>query len=116
MRTLVMVIANRELHGAVMDLEQVALAWFVRFAGQIISRTVKGADGLVWQRARGRYRSQANSQTASSWASKKDLRSSSLEHLLVVWCAELSSDGLVKTLQIPFFQLHSWNTKETCVR
>ena len=30
-------------HGVVMDLEHVALGWCVRFAGQIISRTVKGA-------------------------------------------------------------------------
>ena len=30
-----------------MDFEHVALAWCVRFAGQIISRTVKGADGLI---------------------------------------------------------------------
>ena len=47
-----LVIATRELHGVVMDPERVALAWCVRFAGQIISRTVKGADGLTaFQRA-----------------------------------------------------------------
>ena len=45
-------IARRELRGAVVDPEHVALAWCVRFAGQIISRTVKGADGLsAFQRA-----------------------------------------------------------------
>ena len=32
--------ATRELHRVVMDLEHVALAWCVRFAGQIVSRTV----------------------------------------------------------------------------
>ena len=49
-RTLVTVIC--ELHGVVMDLEHVALAWCVRFAGQVISRTVKDADGLTaFQRA-----------------------------------------------------------------
>ena len=31
----------------VMDPEHVALAWCARFAGQLISRTVKGADGLT---------------------------------------------------------------------
>ena len=47
-----LVVATRELHGVVMDREHVALAWCVRFAGQIISRTVKGADGLTaFQRA-----------------------------------------------------------------
>ena len=50
-----------------------------------------------------RYRSQTNSQTASSSVSKKDLRSSSLEHLLVGWCAEQSSGDFVKMLQIPSF-------------
>ena len=44
--------ATRELRGVVMDPEHVALAWCVRFAGQVISRTLKGADGLtVFQRA-----------------------------------------------------------------
>ena len=42
-----LVIATRELHGVVMDPEHVALAWCVRITGQIISRTVKGADGLT---------------------------------------------------------------------
>ena len=42
-----LVIATRELRSVVRDLEHVALAWCVRFAGQIISRTVKGADGLT---------------------------------------------------------------------
>ena len=47
-----LVIATRELHGVVMDPEHVALAWCARFAGQIISRTVKGTDGLnAFQRA-----------------------------------------------------------------
>ena len=47
-----MVIARRELHGVVMDPEHVALAWCVRFSGQIISRTVKRADGrTAFQRA-----------------------------------------------------------------
>ena len=39
-----LVIATRELCGVVMDLEHVALAWYARFAGPVISRTVKGAD------------------------------------------------------------------------
>ena len=47
-----LVTATRELRGVVMDPEHVALAWCVRFAGQIISRTVKGTDGLTaFQRA-----------------------------------------------------------------
>ena len=41
-----LVIATRELHSVVMDPKHVALAWCVPFAGQIFSRTVKGADGL----------------------------------------------------------------------
>ena len=53
--------------------------------------------------ARRRYRSQTISLTASSWASIKGLRSSSLEHLLAVWCAELSSGGLVHMPQIHSF-------------
>ena len=42
-----LVIAIRGLHGVVMDPDHVALAWCVRFAGQIIFRTLKGADGLT---------------------------------------------------------------------
>ena len=41
------VIATRELHGVVINPEHVALAWCVRCAGQIMSRTVKSADGLA---------------------------------------------------------------------
>ena len=44
-RTLVTV--TREYHDVVMDPEHVALAWCVRIARQIISRAVKGADGLT---------------------------------------------------------------------
>ena len=45
-------VATRELHRLVRDPEHVALAWCVRFAAQIISRTVKGEDGLTaFQRA-----------------------------------------------------------------
>ena len=40
-----LVIATR--HGVVVDSDRVALAWCVRFAGEIISRTVRGADGLT---------------------------------------------------------------------
>ena len=47
-----MVTATRQLHGVVIDPEHAALACCVRFAGQIISRTVKGADGFTaFQRA-----------------------------------------------------------------
>ena len=47
-----LVIATRELHGVVMEPNRVALAWCFRVAGQIISRTVKGTDGLTaFQRA-----------------------------------------------------------------
>ena len=49
-----LVIATRELHGVVMDLEHVALAWCVCVCVllQIMSRAVKGADGLTaFQRA-----------------------------------------------------------------
>ena len=109
-----------------MNPEHMAMACCVRFACQIISRTVKGADGLTalqrasqrvslihepclqhgekrsctWKRARRRFRSQTSFWTVSSWASRKFLRSSLWEHLLVVWYAELSKDGLVETLQI----------------
>ena len=48
----ILVIAIRELHRVVMDPEHVAMVWCVRVAGQIISRTVKGTDGLTaFQRA-----------------------------------------------------------------
>ena len=48
----ILVIAIRELHGVVMDPEHVAMVWCVRVAGQIMSRTVKGTDGLTaFQRA-----------------------------------------------------------------
>lgn len=47
-----LVIAARELHGVVMGPDHAALAWCIRFAGQVLSRTVKGADGLTaFQRA-----------------------------------------------------------------
>jgi len=47
-----LVIAARELHGVVIGPDHVALEWCIRFAGQILSRTVKGADGLTaFQRA-----------------------------------------------------------------
>ena len=40
--------ATRELRGAVMDLRECGAGLMsVRFAGQIISHTVKGADGLT---------------------------------------------------------------------
>ena len=47
-----LVVATRELDGVVRDPGHVALVWWVRFAGQIISLTIKGADGLTaFQRA-----------------------------------------------------------------
>ena len=42
MRTLMS--ATCELHSVVMDPEHVALAWCMRFAGSITSRSAKGAD------------------------------------------------------------------------
>ena len=43
---------TRDLHGVVMDPERVVVAWCVRFAGKIISCSVKGANGFsVFQRA-----------------------------------------------------------------
>ena len=43
---------SQSAHGVVMDLEHVVLTWCARFAGQINSRNVKGADGLgAFQRA-----------------------------------------------------------------
>ena len=47
-----LVTAARELHGVVMSLEHIALAFRVRFAGQIISRTLKGRDGLTHSNVR----------------------------------------------------------------
>ena len=110
-----LVIATHELYGVVMDSEHVALARGVRFAGDIISRSVKGADGLTafqraFQRAShprampaawrekilhleaGKKKVQITDKffDRSSWASRKVLRSSLWEHLLVVWYAELS--------------------------
>ena len=97
-------------------------ACFVRFAGQIIFRTVKGADGITtFQRTV--QRTSYPRAIPSAWgakilyldASKRMIQitdefldgmflrikegseSSSLEHLRAVWCAELSIDGLVKT-------------------
>ena len=123
-----MVIATRELHGVVMDPEQVALAWYVRFAGQIISRTVKGADGLTAFQREFQRASHLRSMP-SAWrekilyleASNKKIQTTDkfLDGILLgikegsekfivgtrAGCvvAELSKDGLVKTLQIPSF-------------
>ena len=109
-----------------MDLVHVALAWCGRFASQVISLTVKGADGLTVVQCAFQRKSHPRAtpsawgekilyleasknkilitdkilETTSSWVSRKELRSSSLEHLLVVWCAELSSDGVMKTLPV----------------
>ena len=48
----VLVIGARELHGATIDRNHVTLPWCIRFAGQVLSRTVKGHDGLTgFQRA-----------------------------------------------------------------
>ena len=63
-------IATRELHGVVVDLEHVALAWCVRFAGQIISRTVKGEDGLT-ARQRAFHRASDPRAMPSAWREKK---------------------------------------------
>ena len=105
-------------------------------AGQIIPRTGKGADGLTafqrafrrashpqampaaWgvnifvleseqKRARRRFRSQTSFWTVSSWASRKVLRSSLWEYLLVVWFAELSKDGRVRMQQNQSFSTAS---------
>ena len=114
--------ATRELHGVIMDPEHVALAWCVRFAGQIISCTVKSADGLTaFQHAF--HRASHPQAMPAAWGrkdlglgseqregpdhrqvfrryllghQKKVLRSSLSKHLLVGWYAELSEDGLVK--------------------
>ena len=117
-----LVTATRDLHGVVMDPEHVALAWCVRFAGQINARIVKGADGLTaFQRERA-FHPQA---MRSAWgekilyleASKKKIQITdkfleaiflgTKEVLLIVWYAELSKDGLVKTLQILSFSTSS---------
>ena len=48
----VLVIGARELHGATVDRNHVTLLWCIKFAGQVLSRTVKGQDGLTaFQRA-----------------------------------------------------------------
>ena len=41
----VLVIGARELHGATIDRSHLTLPWCIRFAGQALSRTVKGHDG-----------------------------------------------------------------------
>ena len=47
-----LVIGARELHGATIDRSHVTLPWCIRFVGQVLSRTVKGHDGLTaFQRA-----------------------------------------------------------------
>ena len=104
-------------------------AWYVRFAGQIISRTGTGADGLTAVQLAFQRPSHPRAMT-SAWG-EKDLAPGSeqeedtnhgqvfgrclhghnkkicgvrpLEHLLVVWYAEMSSGGLVRTPQIQSF-------------
>ena len=109
-------------HGVVMDLEHVALGWCVRFAGQIISRTVKGADCV--QRVSACVSSSHAFSTVRQYIDlgseqeegsdrrqafrHKVLCSSLFEHLLVVWCAELK-DG-VKTQQTTSFVTASVGT------
>ena len=123
-----------------MDPEHVALAWCVRFAGQIISRTVKGADGLTaFQRAF--QRASHPRAMPAAWgekilyleASKKKvqitdkfldgvflgIKEGSEEFIvgntvLVVWYAELSKDGLGKTQQIQSFETASVEHSGDC--
>ena len=135
--------ATRELHGVIKDPEHVALAWCVRFAGQIISRTVKGADGLIafpraffarlthepclqheenrscsWKRARRRFRSQTSFQTASSWTSRKVPMSSVSEHLLVGCLVRRTAERRPREDAVDrvLFQQHPWNTERIVVR
>ena len=68
----------------------------------------------TWKRARRRLRSQTSFGKVSSRVSKKVLSSSSWEHLLVVWYAELSKDGLVKTRQIRSFSTASVEHSGDC--
>ena len=42
----VLVTGARELHHATIDRSHVTLPWCIRFAGQVLSRTVKDHDGL----------------------------------------------------------------------
>ena len=39
---MVLVIGDRELHGATIDRNHATLLWCIKFAGQVLSRTVKG--------------------------------------------------------------------------
>ena len=43
----VLVIGARELHDATSDRSHVTLPWCIRFDAQVLSRTVKGHDGLT---------------------------------------------------------------------
>ena len=43
----VLVIRARELHGATIDRSHVTLPWYIRFAGQVLSRTVRGHDSTA---------------------------------------------------------------------
>ena len=114
-----------------MDPEHVALARCARVAGQIISRIVKGADGLTsFQRA---FQSTSHPRATPSALEEKILKlgreqEEDPDHRQVFgryllghhrifrgvhcghawwWCAELSKDGLVKTLQIQSFSTAS---------
>ena len=42
-----LVVAARELHDVVIDSRHRCLEWAIRYAGQLITRTVKGPDGLT---------------------------------------------------------------------
>ena len=130
-----LVIATRELHGVVMDLEHVARASCVRLAGQIISRTVKAQMGslpsnvhfsvrLTHEHACSMERKdlvlgseqEGGSDHRQVFRSRKALRSSLLEHLLVVVCRTVKRRPCEDTADPVFFQKHPWNTHEIVAR
>ena len=110
--------ATHELHGVVMHHEHVALAWCVRFAGQIKSCNPKAEMGSLHFNVHfsGRLTHEpclyhgekfvlGSEQEEDSdhghvfgpylfWASRKALRNSLWEHLVVVWYAEVSKRRL----------------------
>ena len=135
-------IAIRELHGVVVDLEHGALAWCVRFVGQIISRKLKGASELTaCQRAFQRTShprampSALGEQILYLEASKKkiqitdnfldgiflDIQEGSEEYVIgtpagCVVCMTVKRRPRQGRRRSSVVQQHLWNTQETCAR
>ena len=96
-----------ELHGVVMDPEHVPPAWCVPHCITTCTSAHVSSRSHATRVERNISYLEANKQKIQITDKfldgiflgiKESSESSSLELLLVVWCAELSSDGLVKTL------------------